>query len=209
MHAALAEPNLSRRALLLESVAGVLLLGGAWLGGASLGGGLGCAAEPRWERVSAADASFSVEVPSPVRESVQPMDSAYGKLDAHFTTAVFRGTTYALMWVDYPVEALTSTQEVLDHAVSGALYSFGASIEGQQDIEVNGFAGREIRAKTATSLPMRLRIYLVGRRLYQLSVSGLNRPASEGDASRYLESFALRSDLHFDVAPSGATSGNK
>ena len=113
----------------------------------------------------------------------------------------YRGTTYSLMWVDYPLEALTSTKEVLDYAVAGALYNSGAKIIEQKEIKLKSFPGRELRGESALGLPMWARIYLVGRRLFQLTVSGLNRPESVENARKFLESFELREEVQLESVP--------
>ena len=182
---------------------GSLLLRRDWLLASAglLLGTAACASEPTWERVTADDASFSVLMPNRAHTSVQKADSTYGKIDTHFTTAVFRGTTYSLMWVDYPVDAVSSERRALDYAVSGALFNTGAKLLEQTEIQIDGFPGRELRASGATDLPMWVRIYLVGRRLFQLTVSGPNRPEIEANARKFLDSFHLRDELRLEKTP--------
>ena len=161
----------------------------------------GCASEPRWHRVVAEDGSFSIEMPNQPRQSVQQADSAHGKIDAHFMTAVHGGVTYSLLWADYPPAALTTASDVLDHAVVGALQNTGAERLEEHEIEFAGFAGRDLRARQTAALLLRIRLLLVGGRLYQLTVAGPPRPQIDARTTRCFESFDPAPRGEMDLRP--------
>ena len=151
-----------------------------------------CDQKASWRRVDSKPGQFSVSMPAGPRTSIQRAESVHGEHQVVFTLSTLGGVTYAVMYVDYPVEALTSTTEVLDLAVAGALDDFGVKRETQRGIRLDEFEGRALTGINPSGRPVFGRIYLVGRRLYRLSVSGLNRSADPADAARFLDSFELR-----------------
>lgn len=154
-----------------------------------------CDQEVSWRRVDSRDGRFSVSMPSEARTTTQRAESVHGAHQVVFTVSTLGAITYAVMYVDYPVEALTTSAEVLDLAVKGALDDLGAKDATQQEIHLNGFDGRSFEAKNPSGQPVFGRIFLVGRRLYRLSVSGLNRPPNSNAAGRFLKSFELSHDV--------------
>ena len=154
--------------------------------------GAACDPEPDWRRVESEQGRYSVSFPSEPRTNVQRAESDYGEHQVIFTLSTLGGVTYAVMYVDYPVEALTSTAKVLDLAVEGALGDLGCKDATQKQVRLGEFEGRAFRCTNPGGRPVLARVYLVGRRLYRLSVSGLNRSADPVGASKFFDSFELR-----------------
>jgi hypothetical protein len=151
-----------------------------------------CEPKPDWRRVDSKQGRFSVSLPSEPRTSVQRAESVHGDHQVTFTLGMLGGVTYAVMHVDYPVEALTTTAEVLDLAVQGAAEDLGCKDATQKQVRLGEFRGRAFAGTNRSGRPVLGRVYLVGRRVYRLSVSGLNRSADPVAAARFFDSFELR-----------------
>ena len=153
---------------------------------------LNCNDQPSWHRVRSEAGRYTVTMPGVVRTSVQAASSVYGRHDVFFTVSISTGVTYAVMYVDIPVGALAQPRAVLDRAVESAMDDFGATLQTATASWISEFEGREFQATNLRGHPLFGRVYLVGARLYRLSVSGLNQRASAESADRFFGSFELR-----------------
>ncbi len=69
----------------------------------------------------------------------------------------------------------------------------GSRITNQRDLPLGTNPGREMAFDLAAKGGMRMRMYLVGNRLYGLTVTGQGQVAQSPDADRFLNSFKLQS----------------
>lgn len=108
-----------------------------------------------------------------------------------------RNGAYMIGVADMPIgenEPAHQTQARLDGAQAGAIGNVGGSLKASREVTLDGkYPGREFSA--AITKPMtgqvRARIYLVGKRLYQVMVVGTDSYTTSSQANQFLDSFGL------------------
>lgn len=89
-------------------------------------------------------------------------------------------------------EPAEKIRERLDAARNDAVSDAGGAFTGEKDAKVgSGILGREFTA-TAGNKRLRGRVFLVGARLYQITVLGTEAFADSKDATAFLDSFQLK-----------------
>jgi hypothetical protein len=103
---------------------------------------------------------------------------------------------FVVTFADLPIpgdEGAELLEKRLDGSRDGMVGNIKAKLTGDKKIKLAGkYPGREVTA----DLPgkkgvIRARIYVVGKRLYQVMVIGTSDTANSGDATKFLESFQL------------------
>ena len=79
----------------------------------------------------------------------------------------------------------------LDQARDGAIASVGGKKRSEEKIKLKGHPGREIVIEKDSEVVVRMRIYLVKNRLYQVMVLGNGPVFPAKDAGFFLDSFRL------------------
>lgn len=147
-----------------------------------------------WQRAVSAEGGYSVLLPAPARAQVNPIATEAGPITLHVLIAERGDEAFTASWADYPPAVLASDPEaVLDGARDGAAASVGGMVAEEIPIGLaGGYRGRQLRIESRVrASAITVRLYLVGRRLYQL----LYVADGEGDAAardRFLASFELR-----------------
>jgi hypothetical protein len=98
---------------------------------------------------------------------------------------------------DMPIgenESAEQTRMRLDGAQAGAIANVGGSLKASKDVQLDGkYPGREFSASITkpTTGQVRARVYLVGRRMYQVMVIGTDSYATSARANQFMDSFKL------------------
>lgn len=106
-------------------------------------------------------------------------------------------TSYSVFYADYPSSLdQADPDRVLDGVATGLAQGMGgsAAVPAQQPIALAGHPGREFSLQVRDSGHSgtgRVRIYLVGRRLYQILFIADSARFTAAEADRFLSSFAL------------------
>jgi hypothetical protein len=160
----------------------------------------GPSAPSEWKPFTSPAGRFSVLMLGAPHEQEKPLGGQSGALVAYiFSTTSPAGKAYMAMYADYPPSVMKGDrgeiERMIDGARDGALHSAGARLVEEKPIKLDGNFGRElVLEKQDRSMVSRMRVYVVGARLYTvqaLSASGLAMP--DPDAERFLDSFKLLS----------------
>jgi hypothetical protein len=97
---------------------------------------------------------------------------------------------------DYPEFVVSSSDvgNMLDGARDGAVSNVGGTLLSENQIRLQGYPGRELWIEADVDGQeglARARIFLVGRRMYQILVAGPKSQFPSQDAERCLNSFLL------------------
>lgn len=140
-----------------------------------------------WTKFSSTEGRFTVLMPvEPMREE-QTRETRQGKVVMHFFTS---GVDKGLFIVAYADYSFGEAKRELDANRDSFLQGMKATLVSESDIKLRGNPGREIRAER-DNLRIRSRIYLVGRRYYQvIAITPATLPA-DIEADRFLTSFEL------------------
>jgi hypothetical protein len=166
-----------------------MLLNGPFAG---LACGLLLIAGADFKEFSSKDGKFKAQFPG---EPMTKTIDAAGVKAKTFTVEEKNGG-YVVSYADLPIpadEGADLIEKRLDGSRDGMVKNIRGTLTGEKKIKLaDKYPGREITA----DLPgkkgvIRARIYIVGKRLYQVLVIGTEDTAKSADATKFLESFQL------------------
>jgi hypothetical protein len=142
---------------------------------------------------------FAIVAPGTLTESVQPVDLGFTTVDMYTYAVEYNDSYWAVHYNDYPPEIMTDADPavVLDAATAAMADELGGTIVADEPLTLEGYPGREIVVETDSldgSLPLaiKVRLYLVGNRFYQVMVGYPQAATNQMTAiDNYLESFEL------------------
>jgi hypothetical protein len=135
---------------------------------------------------------FKVQMPGKPKERTENLGGT--KLTMYVIEQ--RNGAYMVGGVDLPIgegESEEMIQERLNGSRDGALKNVGGTLISEKKITLSGkYPGREFSAKIPNKNgEIRTKIFVVGRRLYQMVVVGTPSWANSADATKFLNSFEL------------------
>lgn len=159
-----------------------------------------------WKTFNSAEGKFSVLLPAEPERQVQDLDSVVGKLTMYSYTCLGKAGYLMVSYSDYPREATdaANAEQILDGVVAGVQKSLAGEVFPSNKIVLKGSAntgatpveypGREFTGKKiheGSEIFYSWKVYLVGRRLYQLAALTNKANATSPDVSKFLTSFQL------------------
>lgn len=149
--------------------------------------------DPEWKVFTFKEGGFAAAFPKAPAESTQRVKAATGELKVRLYVAEGQGdVSYVVSWTDLPAkEARKGTeQKRLDFAQGGAVSSSRGKLRSSTKRDLDGHPGRELIIDGPGESSVRVRLYVVGRRLYQVMAVGMGAAASR-QALHFLDSFRL------------------
>jgi hypothetical protein len=126
--------------------------------------------------------------------TTQHSDSPAGKIALKTFTVKSAGgqVSYMVAYNDYPARMLRSVKpnDILTRVVRGALRDED-TVESQKSLTLKQHPGRDLRAKIKNGLLYDSRFFLVGSRLYQISIVSEPQAVRPEDRARFFNSFRL------------------
>jgi hypothetical protein len=148
-----------------------------------------------WKVFISHEGRFSAYFPGSPSVTTEALNSPGGKLliTNHFLQI---RCLFAVSYADYPTkfENEKSTKEFLNNHVKGVVDLANAELLDNTEITLEGNAGRSIKTRMPTGAISRLQMYMVGQRLYQVSITSLPPSTTSDEAdfgSDSLQFFAL------------------
>lgn len=150
----------------------------------------------KWKPISSKDGRYKVLMPGTPKPGEIAVDCELGTTVAHTNTVTVGETLYIVNHSDFgagvkklsPKEVYDATRDRLVEKVNGKVF-------GETDVMLGDHPGRETRIELGTDdgyrMFFRYRIFFVGSRLYQFSVSGTKKEADSKNADKFLNSFKL------------------
>jgi hypothetical protein len=150
---------------------------------------VGLAAQ-EWTRFSPPGCRCSVSTPVKLQSSPQPVDTKVGT----YTVSIFQGTTgsvtYVIAWVDYAATVKLDIQGELEANRDNFIKGVGATLLETTPISLKGSPGILFTAEKDT-LFYTSRVYVVGRRPYQLLVATRKGEDHAAEISKFFSSFEV------------------
>lgn len=149
-----------------------------------------------WEKFSSSEGRFTFLVPTKPAAANQEVDTKVGKLMI-YTFASKNNVGYFMgTFGDYPNDASDSAQaeRILDGVRDGVIRGSKTTLISEKQRWIRGYPGREFTGSgkvDGTDVIYSWRVYLVGRRLYQLVAATLDNDAGHPDVTKFLDSFDL------------------
>jgi hypothetical protein len=148
-----------------------------------------------WKTITPKDGTFSFQMPNTPKDDRQFIKTATGGVDLSvYVLDLPRGEgTLAVVVNDFPQEMLKglSVDKRLDSARDGAVANAKGKLKGEKKITLEDYPGRELVVEVDAKSLVRVRLFVVKNRLYQLLVSGSKDLTGSKLGERFLESFKL------------------
>ena len=145
-----------------------------------------------WVKFSPPDSPFTVMMPSEPKEEKQTTESPYGPFTTHlFTSFSPEREIYLVGWVDYDPKFNFDVQAELEANRDNFVKNVKARLLSTTPIKLGTHPGIEFKADIEGKADIVSRVYIVGRRPYQLimvSPAGLDSSAAR---ERFFSSFKL------------------
>ena len=156
-------------------------------------------ANTQWQTFGFAEGRFSIQFPGTPEVSTTPLDSS-GQIVSHKYSVATRAE-YAVTYADYTVklDGVDAANKVLDDWSKSAIAASNSELLSTNKILLGESPGRELKARMKDGAIARMKIFVVGQRLYQVAVilpRLENAPPEEVTlydqaASKFLNSFKL------------------
>jgi hypothetical protein len=154
---------------------------------------LSCSREVDWLAFSSHEGGFMVEAPGILTERIASIQTMMGPVQ--FTTYVLEKdkVLYMVGYSDWPDSLVEKgADELLDFAIQGAISNLKGRILRNTSIALGKYQGRELIVDQPTkNQEHAIRVYLVGSRMYQLSVVIPKRDEFKENRTRFLDGFRL------------------
>jgi hypothetical protein len=148
-----------------------------------------------WVSFSSPEGRFSIGAPTKPQENVKDIDSAVGKLQLHSFPSSSAIAYFMVSYGDYPNEPAADRRElVLDGVRDGVIKGLEGELISETKISIDGYPGRELLAKKSiegSETTFNWRLYLVGRRVYQVAVATKKADSTTPEITKFLNSFRL------------------
>jgi hypothetical protein len=139
---------------------------------------------------------FKADFPSTPTKIINRTVSQNGMtLRVHYVGCDFDGGAFAVMYSDYPQGHVQNTgiERVLTGARKGAAANAGGNILSHKSISLGNHKGQEFETNdVAKGMATRIRMYLVGDRLYQVMVVAKSGRMDNSKADQFFDSFELK-----------------
>jgi len=149
-----------------------------------------------WKKFSPPLGRFSVLMPSEPTAEVKDVETKVGMLKLHQFSASTGSGYFLASYGDYPSAPADSNEaeSVLDGVLSGIVNGSNSELVSETKFSFYSNPARELVTKKTSEgevIVFHWRIYLVGRRLYQLAVGTSQKDSEMPDIAKFLISFDL------------------
>jgi len=155
----------------------------------------GASSAPGWTKFAPSGGRFSVHMPGLPTSEEQSFRTKGGDMVLHLFN-LDRGAAngrFSVQYTDYSEQFLKeakSADAVLKKAGTVDAFNIGGTVVNETDLPFGRYPGRELQVENA-ELAMRIRLYLVDRRLYKVTATWPKSRVFSVDDERFLNSFRL------------------
>ncbi len=161
-----------------------LLLSAALTAGAQVPAG--------WVKFSPPGSQFSVLLPAQPKEDTQTSQSPQGPYTTHLFTSIGpEREIYLVGWVDYSPSFNFGIQAELEANRDNFVKSMNAKLISTTPIKLGAHPGIEFKAEVTGRADILSRVYIVGRRPYQLITGAPAGRDASANRARFFSSFQL------------------
>jgi hypothetical protein len=149
-----------------------------------------------WEKFSSSEGRFIFLAPTKPVAASREVDSKVGKLMLYTFSSSSQVAYFMTSYGDYPNAASDSVQaeRILDGVRDGVIGGSKTTLIAEKQRWIRGYPGREFTGSAkidGADVIYSWRIFLVGRRLYQIAAATLAANAGHPDVAKFLDSFDL------------------
>lgn len=139
-------------------------------------------AAPAWAEFKSETGRFSILMPAKPNYATQTVETGQGRFEHHVFMATVGLLACFVDYVDLPkqIADAKNSDTLFDLARDEFLKGAQAQLERETNISMDGHPGREIRMRVHGGT-VRLRIFLISGRLYQLSITLIDKKATSDE----------------------------
>jgi hypothetical protein len=149
-----------------------------------------------WKKFSPPAGKFSIIMPSEPTPEVEDVETDVGTMKLHLFSASTSNGYVLASYGDYPSAPADSNEaeSVLDGVRDGIVNGSNSELVSENKFSFYSHPARELITKKTDQgevIVFHCRVYLVGRRLYQLAVGTTQKDSEIPDITKFLISFDL------------------
>ena len=143
-----------------------------------------------WVKFTSDTGNFSVMVPETPTEKTETTESAHGPYTTHLF--IVRDTTnvYLIGWVDYDPSFNFNRQAELEANRDNFVKGLSAKLLTTRPTVIDGYSAIEFTAETTDRI-FKSRVYMVGRRPYQIVIGSPKGTDDVANVTRFFRSFKV------------------
>ena len=144
-----------------------------------------------WVKFTSDTGHFSVLMPSAPQEQTETTQSEHGPYTTHLFIVKDTENVYLIGWVDYDPSFNFNRQSELDANRDNFVKGIKATLTSTRTLTLDGYQAIEFSAE-ANERVFRSRVYMVGRRPYQIVIGVPKDNEDPAVVNRFFNSFKVR-----------------
>jgi hypothetical protein len=144
-----------------------------------------------WVKFTSDQGYFSVMMPVIPEDKTETKPSAHGPYTTHLFVVKHATTVYLIGWVDYDPSFNFNRQAELEANRDNFVTGVEAKLISSRPTVIDGYSALEFTAETADRV-FKSRVYMVGRRPYQIVVGSPKGQDDSVNVNRFFNSFKVR-----------------
>lgn len=143
-----------------------------------------------WVKFTSDSGNFSVLVPEAPTEKTETTESQHGPYTTHLFIVKGGGSVYLIGWVDYDPSFNFNRQAELEANRDNFVKGLSATLLSTRPTVIDGYSALEFTAETTDRI-FKSRVYMVGRRPYQIVIGSPKGEDDSANVSRFFKSFKV------------------
>lgn len=144
-----------------------------------------------WVRFNSELGRFTVLMPEIPTDKMETTQSEHGPYTTHLFIVRDTKNVYLVGWVDYDSSFNFNKQSELGANRDNFVKGIKATLVSSRALQIDGYSALEFTAETAERI-FRSRVYMVGRRPYQIVIGVPKDDDDTATVSRFFNSFKVR-----------------
>jgi hypothetical protein len=144
-----------------------------------------------WIKFTSDSGHFSVMMPSAPQEQTETTQSEHGPYTTHLFVVKDTENVYLIGWVDYDPSFNFNRQSELDANRDNFVKGIKATLISTRTLQLDGYQAIEFSAEAGDRV-FRSRVYMVGRRPYQIVIGVPKDSEDPAVVNRFFNSFKVK-----------------
>ena len=144
-----------------------------------------------WVKFTSDEGNFSVLMPKIPEDKTETEQSSHGPYTTHLFIVRDDTSVYLIGWVDYDASFNFNRQAELEANRDNFVKGIQATLISTKPTVIDGYSALEFTAETADRI-FKSRVYLVGRRPYQIVIGSPKGYDDTASLNRFFNSFKVR-----------------
>lgn len=139
------------------------------------------------------EGKFSVLFPGEPEKELQQVNTSIGPLEFIMYQAGSEKIGFIVGYVDYPKQMFENVvlEKMLDGARDGAVQNVNGTLKYEKVLDLHGNPGRELEINVPNKATVKVRIILIGNRLYQVMAVSESKKALKKNCPKFFDSFKV------------------